>query len=146
MMFAVLLSPNPGWAGVIGISNIEPLAFGKLASGSGGSLLVGTTGARSATGAVVALSSTPGSAARFEVSGDPNQTYSITLPANGTASLVNASGHSMPISDFTSNPASTGILNVSGRQTISVGARLNVGANQPPGSYSGSFIVYVDYN
>lgn len=133
-------------AAPITISNTEPLAFGKFAAGTGGSVLVGTTGARSATGGVVLLSSGSGAAARFTVSGDADLTYAITLPANGTASLSNGSGQSMSLSDFTSNPASAGLLGALGQQPLSVGARLNVGAGQPSGSYSGSFIVYVDYN
>ena len=134
------------WAAPISISNTEPLAFGKFAAGSGGSVLVNTSGARSATGGVVLLSSSAGAAARFEVAGDANLTYAITLPANGSASLANGSGQNMSLTDFASSPASTGLLNALGRQTLSVGARLNVGASQPTGSYSGSFVIYVDYN
>jgi hypothetical protein len=130
----------------ITLSNSESLAFGKFAAGTGGSVLVSTSGARSATGGVVLLSSGPGAAARFQVSGDANLTYAITLPANDSASLTNGSGQSMSLTDFSSSPASTGQLNAMGSQTLSVGARLNVGANQPSGSYSGSFVVYVDYN
>jgi len=141
LVSAPLVSAAP-----ITISNTEPLAFGKFAAGTGGSVLVSTSGARSATGGVVLLSSDPGASARFEVAGDANLTYAITLPANGSASLSNGGGQSMSLTDFASSPASTGLLSALGRQTVSVGARLNVGPNQQSGSYSGSFIVYVDYN
>lgn len=137
---------SPAWAAPVSISNIEPIAFGKLAAGGGGSVLVSTGGARSASGGVMLLSSSPGAAASFEVVGDANFTYAITLPANGSTSLSNGSGQTMSLTDFASTPASTGVLNTSGRQMLSVGARLNVGAGQPSGSYSGSFVIYVDYN
>jgi hypothetical protein len=133
-------------AAPVSISNTEALAFGKFAAGAGGSIAVSTSGARSASGGVVLLSSSPGAAARFEVSGDANLTYAISLPANGVASLSNGSGQNMSLSDFSSAPASAGLLNALGRQTVSVGARLNVGANQPSGNYSGTFEIYVDYN
>jgi hypothetical protein len=137
---------STGGAAPISISNTEPLAFGKFAAGAGGSVVVSTSGARSVSGGVVLLSSNPGAAARFEVTGDTNLTYAISLPANGVANLANGSGQSMSLSDFSSAPASSGLLNGSGRQTVAVGARLNVGANQPSGNYSGSFEIYVDYN
>jgi hypothetical protein len=136
----------PVSAAPIAITNTESLAFGKFAAGAGGSVVVATAGTRSATGGVVLLSSGPGAAARFDVSGDASLTYAITLPADGTISLSNGSGQSMSLTDFTSTPASPGLLDSLGRQTISVGARLNVGASQPSGNYSGNFIVYVDYN
>jgi hypothetical protein len=146
---ALLLSAGAAsstWGAPVSISNTESLAFGKFAAGSGGSVLVSTSGARSTSGGVVLLSSSSGAAASFEVAGDASLTYAITLPANGSASLANGSGHTMSLTDFASSPASTGSLNASGRQTLRVGARLNVGANQPSGSYSGTFVIYVDYN
>lgn len=133
-------------AAPISIVNTDALAFGKFAAGSGGTVLVSTSGARSASGGVVLLSSSAGAAARFQVSGDPNLTYAITLPADGEVALANGSGQSMALSNFASSPAGTGQLDASGKQMLSVGARLQVGANQPRGDYSGSFVVYVDYN
>lgn len=134
-------------AAPLAISNSEGLSFGRFAAGSGGSVVIAFSGARSATGGAVLISSGPGTAARFEVSGDPNLTYSVTLPANGTASLSRAGANAMPLTNFSSSlGASSGLLNALGRQTLTVGASLSVGAGQPSGSYSGSFTVYVDYN
>lgn len=103
-------------------------------------------GIRSATGGVVLLSSGNGSAASFRISGDPELTYGLTLPADGSATLANGTGQTMPISNFTSSPTGAGQLNLSGFQDISIGATLNVGNGQAGGSYSGSFEVTVDYN
>lgn len=88
-----------------------------------------------------------GSAAQFTVSGDPSASYSISLPTNGTVALVNGGGQGMAVNGFSSSPNAAGQLSpVGGTQTIAVGATPSVGANQPPGSYSASFNVSVDYN
>lgn len=135
------------WA-AIAIVNTQALAFGSFAAGSGGSVTVGPGGGRSAGGGVVLLSSGAGAAAQFSVTGDPSVTYSITLPANGGVSLTSG-GNSMALNNFTSTPSastpSTGLLSVGGSQTLSVGATLSVGSNQPSGNYSGSFDVTVNY-
>lgn len=130
----------------ISISNLQALAFGKFAAGSGGTVTVSPSGARTATGGVILLSSGSGSAASFRVSGDPGLTYYIVLPANGVVALGNGTGQTMPVSDFTSSPAAAGQLDLSGVQTVSIGATLNVSAGQAAGNYSGSFDVTVDYN
>lgn len=135
---------TPGVA--ISISNLQPLAFGKFAAGSGGTVTVAPGGARSATGDVVLLSSGGGSAASFRISGDPELTYDLALPANGAVSLANGTGQTMPITNFTSSPAAPGQLDLSGFRNVLIGATLNVGPDQAQGSYAGSFDVTVDYN
>ncbi|MCG2659764.1 MAG: DUF4402 domain-containing protein [Kiritimatiellae bacterium] len=131
---------------VIAISNTQALAFGKFVAGSGGSVIVSAAGVRSASGGVVLVPSGGGSVAQFAVSGDPNLTYAITLPADGTVSLANGA-NTMALNAFTSNPSGAGgVLGGAGTQTLSVGATLAVGSNQAVGSYSGSFDVTVNYN
>lgn len=133
-------------AAAISLGNTQALAFGAFVAGAGGSVVIAPSGARSASGGVVLVSSNAGAAAQFTVSGDPNFTYAITLPANGTVTLGDGAGHSMSVSNFTSSPSLTGQLSGGGSQQLSVGATLNVGNNQPTGAYSGSFIVTVNYN
>jgi hypothetical protein len=133
------------YAGALSLSNTQGIAFGAFAAGSGGSVVITPAGTRSATGGVVLISSSTGAAAQFTVSGDPDFTYGITLPADGTVTLSGGVGHSMNVTGFTSNPALSGQLSGGGSQQLSVGATLNVGNNQPAGGYSGSFMVIVDY-
>ena len=134
------------WA-EIAISNTSGLAFGKFAAGSGGSITVDTNGARTRSGGVVLLSSGAGAAAAFNI-GDPDagnltKTYIITLPANDTVTLASGS-NSMAVNNFISNPSGSAIMSA-GTQTLTVGATLSVGADQPVGNYSGNFSVTVNY-
>lgn len=145
---SVLLVTAPAWAAVtaITVANTQPLSFGRFAAGMGGSITMSPSGSRSASGGVVLISSAVGSAAQFTVSGDPNLIYSITLPPNGAVALKSASGQSMPLNNFTSSPSGTGQLTGQGRQTVSVGATLSVGAQQSAAGYTGVIDVTVDYN
>ncbi len=141
----LLWVPHAG-AAELAVVNTDGLSFGRFAAGSGGAVQIGPSGLRSASGGVVLLSSASGGAARFDISGDPHRTYAIGLPADGEVSLVDAAGRQMPLTHFTSQPSAFGTLDASGRQTLAVGARLQVGAVQPSGTYSASFTIHVDYN
>jgi len=134
------------WAAVIAISNTQALAFGKFVAGSGGSVTVNAaSGVRSASGGALLIASGGGAAAQFNVTGDANLTYAISLPADGVVSLASGA-NTMTLNTFTGSPSGTGTLSGAGTQTLSVGATLAVGSNQAVGSYSGSFDVTVNYN
>lgn len=62
------------------------------------------------------------SAAHFSISGDPNWTCAITLPGDGSVSLINGA-NSMALNTCASSPNLTGQLSASGTQTPSVGGR-----------------------
>jgi hypothetical protein len=85
------------------------------------------------------------SPATYTVSGTPGAAYSITLP--GTVTLTGPTS-TMTADNFTSNPATPGALSSpGGTQALSVGAQLNLVANQAAGTYtSGNFDVTVNYN
>jgi hypothetical protein len=129
----------------IAISQTTGLDFGKFsATGTVGTVVMSTAGARSATGGVSLSSMAAGAAAAFVVTGEPNATYTITLPA--TPATLTSGANTMTADTFTSNPVGTGTLTGAGTQTINVGATLNVGATQAPGTYTGTYSVTVDYN
>ncbi len=130
----------------IGISAGDALRFGNAAPDAvnPGTVIVGTDGSRSNTGGVTLSEMAAYGAASFEVSGDPNATYTITLPAS--ILLSDGGENQMTVDGFVSNPNGTGTLSGAGSQTINVGATLNVSAGQATGSYSGTFEVSVDYN
>ncbi|MEK9951770.1 MAG: DUF4402 domain-containing protein [Curvibacter sp.] len=128
------------------IASTGALSFGSFVAGSGGTVVVGTSGARSKTGGVVLVGQgATASAAQFLVSGTASATYAITLPPDGTVSLSSGS-QTMALNGFVSFPHATGTLSAGGSQVLNVGATLSVGANQTPGNYSGSFNVTVQYN
>lgn len=85
--------------------------------------------------------------------GDVAATYSVTLPSSAT--LTNAAGQTMTLNSFTisgdgySNPYNRLLHNDGtglGIDSFGVGARLDVGANQAPGTYSGTYVVMAQYN
>ena len=129
----------------IAISAINDLEFGSIAAGSSVSDVVMTSGGvRSTTGNADLYTSDAGQQGTFDVTGESNHTYTITLPDNGDVTLTSG-GNSMDVKDFESTPA-TGSLDAAGKQTINVGATLVVGASQAAGSYTGSYTVTVNYN
>lgn len=134
-----------GAEGTLSLLNTRGIAFGAFAAGTGGAVVISPAGIRSATGGVVLIAASDGAPAQFTISGDPDFMYSITLPTDGTVALVDGAGHSMEVDAFTSEPALSGQLSAGGSQALTIGATLNVGANQPAGNYSGDFLVTVNY-
>jgi len=144
-------SRNP-WPPSMRVSSILPitlnkgtdLRFGELFTGpSPGTCIVTPLGARSSTGGVGLGGSFSAGAASFTVGGDPLAAFSVTLPGPTT---MTSGGDGMTVDAFTSDPSGAGQLDALGNQTLTIGATLNVGANQAPGDYSGSFSVTVAYN
>jgi len=149
ILTCALMSVAYSRAADITISNTQALAFGKFVAGSGGSVTVNASGARSASGGVLLLASGGGAVAQFNITGDPNAAYAVTLPADDVVTITIAGGgggSSMAVNSFVSSPAATGTLNGGGAQTLKVGATLTVGAGQAVGNYSGTFNVIVVYN
>ncbi len=82
--------------------------------------------------------------ATFTIMGMNEAAYTIVLP---TSVVINSAGGNMTVNNFQSNPtAGTHNLPVSGSETLSVGATLNVAAGQAAGDYTGTFSVSVNYN
>lgn len=132
----------------ISIVNAGNMNFGNVAvSATAGTVILAPASSRTITGGVT-LPAVPGTvaAAHFNIGGTPSYTYTITLPS--TATTVTSGGNTMTVTAFTSFPATTGTLDASGKQTLDVGATLNVASNQASGTYvSGTpFQVTVNYN
>lgn len=81
-------------------------------------------------------------AARFAVTGEPGMSFTVVVPDNVT---LQSGADQMSIDALTSSIAS-GTLDASGDSSFHVGGRLNIGANQASGSYTGSAGVQVAYN
>lgn len=131
----------------INLSNTRGLDFGRFVAGSGGTIVMSPTGARTRTGGVILLNSPAAGQSTFTVSkssnGGSNKAVIISLPANGSVRL-NSGSNSMAVGSFANSPATLTNVTMSGT-TLSVGATLTVAANQPPGTYSGSFPLIVNF-
>mgnify|MGYP002650007186 CR=1 FL=1 len=128
------------------LTKTQDLDFGRLIAGAtAGRAVVGTNGTRTRTGGVTLAGGTV-SAARFRAQSAPNQRFTIQLPTSPVTLTRAGGGATMTVSNFTRNPGGGGPrLNAAGIRDISVGARLNVAANQPAGSYAGTFNVTVNF-
>jgi hypothetical protein len=129
------------------LTNTRGLDFGRFVAGTGGTITVSPTGVRSRTGGIVLLNSPSVGQAGFTVgrssNGGNNKAVSISVPANGSIRLSSGT-NSMAVNSFVHNP--TTIFTVpTGGTPLSIGATLNVAPNQPPGTYSGSFPVTVNF-
>jgi hypothetical protein len=126
------------------ISQTGSLKFGSIVvSAVPGTVSVAPTGERLASGGVLLGNSGGSSPASFSVSGEPNTSYQIVLPASA---LLTGPDQNMTFDSFTTSTAGTGSLNAGGAQVISVGATLHVNANQGRGSYAGLLPVTVSYD
>jgi uncharacterized protein DUF4402 len=133
----------------IAISKTTDMNFGNVAvsATSSGTVVLAPAGTRTSGGSGgVTLPSTTGtvSAAAFNVTGQANFTYAITLPS--TCTISDGSSHTMTVNTFTSSPSSTGTLSSGGSQTLTVGATLNVSAAQAANTYTNSTGVPVTVN
>lgn len=128
----------------IAISTTTDMNFGKVVAGAtGGTVVLTTAGVRSATGGATLGNAGATAAAAFDVTGESGATYAITLPPS-SATIISGSDQ-MTVDAFDSDPDGTGTL-TGGSETLNVGATLNLDANQPVGTYTGTFDVTVAYN
>lgn len=147
IVLAVLFAAGPAHAQQIVLSNTRGLDFGRFVANTGGTVVISPTGVRSRTGGVVLLNSPTAGQAGFNVgkssNGSNNKAVIISLPVNGSTRL-SSGANSMAVSSFVNAPAS--IVTVpNGGTTLSVGATLTVAPNQPPGDYSGTFSLTVNF-
>ena len=168
-IFALLFAPaaaSPALAQNNGQGQAEaivlrPLSFFKvgdldfgdiIASGTAGTVRVAPDGARTRTGGAT-LAGSGGEPARFAGLGSFNRQVNISLGANSI--WITGPGTRMRVRDFEIGSTPTAILSTSptrfritsalGNYNFPIGATLEVGANQAPGDYSGSFTVTLDY-
>ena len=132
----------------ISITKTGDLDFGNVAPGiNPGSVALAPDGSRTQSGGAT-LPGAPGTvmAATFMITGVPNVTYAITLPADPLPIVSGSNG--MVVSQFSSDPPDLGNLGPTGSQELRVGATLSLAALQPTGYYSSPapFAVIVNYN
>ncbi len=127
----------------VSIQKPADLNFGAmLATPSAGKVVLGPEGARSATGGAVLASAAGVAATSFLVTGEPNATFSQTLPASV---LIVSGSQSLLVDAFTTATPTTRLA-AKGTLALHVDATLELAAKQAPGLYSGSFIMTVADN
>ncbi|NTW63472.1 MAG: DUF4402 domain-containing protein [Chlorobiaceae bacterium] len=138
-------------AGAISVAKYETgsttggdLAFGNIIAGpSAGTVTINPfgSGARSFT-TVTGTNLLPFGPAQFKVTGDANANYTVSLPSSDIT--IYSGTNTMTVDAFTKT-VTTGTL-TGGSDVFRVGGTLHVGANQPSGTYSGTFNVTAAYN
>jgi hypothetical protein len=117
------------------INQVQSLNFGELTASATAGTAVASSG--SATGGVTVL--TPGNAAEFGVAGEPNSNYNISVDAS--VSLSNGVDSANAI---LTAPA-TDITDGTGVDSFEVDGEIELAANQPSGTYTGTYNVSVNY-
>ncbi|MCL2473484.1 MAG: DUF4402 domain-containing protein [Alphaproteobacteria bacterium] len=130
------------------MEEISSLNFGRmqLVAGMGGRIRIDpATGLRSLVNGSVNLVSNTHSQGQFRISGIPNHAITMSLP--NTVTVSNAGGSaSMTTENFTRYPSSPNLaLAANGYLDMNIGGDLVVSANQPYGTYSGSYVITINY-
>lgn len=120
----------------LNIANVSSLDFGTAVQGDAAKTVAAGATENAENGS-------------FNVTGQANTAYTITLPANGSVQMTTGGGganETIAVNNFTSFPSNTGMLSAGGSQTLLVGAtRAALGAAQVAGSYTGTYTVTVVY-
>lgn len=133
---------------------VENLDFGTIIpSGTAGTVTLTPNNNRTATGGIILVGNNH-QPARFAGMGISGQRVRIQITPNNI--ILTGPGPSMTVNNVTIDPQGTlqqngnspnyRILPLNGIFVFNVGGRLNVGANQPAGTYSGTFTATLDYN
>ena len=141
------------------LQQVTSLQFGRIGAGALGGNCVLTTGAqRQADGDLNVSLTTTVTNAVYNATGQAAYSYKITLPTS--INVIDGASHSMNIDDLkvkttnvTTGDQSIGLIgNVDslfgsdGKDQITVGATLHVGALQAKGTYTATFPITVAYN
>lgn len=124
---------------------IQDLDFATLTVGAAGTATINAnTEAMTTTGGVQRIVGTP-SAAHFQIAASRLAIVLINAPS-GTITLTRVGGtETMTVSNWTMDSGVLRIVPANGVLDIAVAGRLNVGANQKDGVYTGQFTIDVDY-
>ena len=124
----------------------QDLQFGSMTAPLAGTVIVDTAGVATPTGGVLLIGG-GATAASFSMSTGPYACTGrnlVTVTVGSPATLTHASlPATMTVNNFTTNPAPGGAFDSA--VPLTVGATLNVGTLQAPGSYAGTFLVTVTF-
>ena len=121
------------------VTNTSDLQFGTIVTGAAASTVAVSTAGVVTCGAGLVCSGTT-TAAGFTIGGTTGQVATISVPA--TVTLTNAA---LNIMTATLNASAATTTLVANAGAFSVGGTLAVGASQPDGDYTGTFVATVNY-
>ncbi|GEO01323.1 hypothetical protein NSE01_31550 [Novosphingobium sediminis] len=129
------------------IAPIDALSFGQLTRPTAaGTVVLAPSGAITTTGGVVTSTAIVQTIRRgpgtFAVVGEAARAFSVDLP---TVVILRQGTRNMRLSAFRSNWTPGAVFSAQRSFALSVGATLNVGANQRTGTYTGTYAVTVTY-
>lgn len=134
---AVLVTP-------ISITKSIDMDFGTLAaSATAGTVVLDTANTRTITGGASLHGGTP-TAAVFNVTGEPNTGFDITIPTTDIT-LTDGSSNNLILNGLVTLGASS-TLDATGSKDIKVGATLNLPANAVAGTYTNASDLFVTVN
>ena len=129
----------------LSITQTSTLEFNEiLSNGSGGSVSISASGATTYDGVNAFPGSKTPQAAQFHVRGEANKHYTAQLPEE--IAISNNQNQRLTIHNFSVNSKRGYTLDGYGVDVLTVGATLNVSANQQGGLYQGQFRVTINYN
>ena len=129
----------------LSIAKAADLEFSEIISnGVGGTVTVATDGDVVYNGVDAYPGSKAPQAAAFEVRGEAGKHFVTELPKSIT--IKNDNDNSMLVNSFTIASQEGYSLDGKGQDVLTVGATLNVNANQEAGYYRGEFTLMVNYN
>ncbi len=132
----------------IRIVAVNPLRFGQIARPTtAGRIIMSPTGVITATGGLLPSTAIVQTIARgpgsFTMTGDPNRVFRLRLP---TGNVTLRSGtRTLRMNAMRSSVTGTPRLSAAGTFAFTVGATLNLAANQTVGTYSGTYAATVVY-
>ncbi len=132
----------------LSIAQDTVMDFGSIAGGAAiGTVVMDTSGGRTATGDAEIIDLSPGTAGAFTITGESGQVFSVTF----TDGTLTDTGGGNPMTVHTFTDTADGLLSAA-TESFTVGATLNVGVNQVPDSYSTAnsngtmYTITVNYN
>jgi len=139
------LSSLPSFSQISSVTSVQNLSFGAFSQGSlGGTVSISANGSRSVTGSIVPLNlGVSYFQAIFEIEA-PEGTV-VSIMNGGNVTLTGSNGGSMMLQIGNSDPASPFAITIPppGKTRVNFGGTLTIGspAQNPPGSYSGTFSI-----
>jgi hypothetical protein len=127
------------------INQTNGINFGDVVAGTAASTIqLDTLGSPSVTLGDAQLAGGTVQAGAYTLTGEASKSYSISLPGL-PVNITSGGGDTMTVSAFNHDAGGAPALDGTGAGGFNVGATLNMSANQPAGTYTGTWPLTVDY-